>query len=63
MTIPEVDDLAAPLDALLIDGAFGPLRPGRGRCAALFLVGFARRIGAKRVHAVALGLAAVALMA
>ena len=26
MTTPEVDDLAAPLDALLIDGAFGPLR-------------------------------------
>src|SRR3954454_14390744 len=30
--------------------------------SALFLVGFARRIGAKRVHAVALGLAAVALV-
>jgi maltose/moltooligosaccharide transporter len=30
--------------------------------SALFLVGFARRIGAKRVHAVALGLAAVALI-
>src|SRR5215213_5094067 len=29
--------------------------------SALFLVGFARRIGAKRVHAVALGLAAVGL--
>jgi polyhydroxyalkanoate synthase len=26
MTTPEVDDLAAPLDALLIDAAFGPLR-------------------------------------
>ena len=31
--------------------------------SALFLVGFARRIGAKRVHAIALGLAAVALIA
>ena len=30
--------------------------------SALFLVGFAQRIGAKRVHAVALGLAAVALI-
>ncbi len=30
--------------------------------SALFLVGFARRIGAKRVHAVALGLASVALI-
>ncbi|MEU4560577.1 MFS transporter [Actinoplanes sp. NPDC023936] len=30
--------------------------------SALFLVGFARRIGAKRVHAVALGLAAVSLV-
>jgi maltose/moltooligosaccharide transporter len=30
--------------------------------SALFLVGFARRIGAKRVHAVALGLAAVSLI-
>jgi maltose/moltooligosaccharide transporter len=30
--------------------------------SALFLVGFARRIGAKRVHAIALGLAAVALI-
>jgi maltose/moltooligosaccharide transporter len=30
--------------------------------SALFLVGFARRIGAKRVHAVALGLAALALV-
>jgi maltose/moltooligosaccharide transporter len=30
--------------------------------SALFLVGFARRIGAKRVHAAALGLAAVALV-
>jgi maltose/moltooligosaccharide transporter len=30
--------------------------------SALFLVGFARRIGAKRVHAVALGLASVALV-
>jgi maltose/moltooligosaccharide transporter len=30
--------------------------------SALFLIGFARRIGAKRVHAVALGLAAVALI-
>src|SRR5829696_2009763 len=30
--------------------------------SALFLVGFARRIGAKRVHAVALGLAAVGLI-
>src|SRR5256714_12795503 len=30
--------------------------------SALFLVGFARRIGAKRVHAIALGLAAVALV-
>src|SRR3954454_21811124 len=30
--------------------------------SALFLVGFSRRIGAKRVHAVALGLAAVALI-
>jgi maltose/moltooligosaccharide transporter len=30
--------------------------------SALFLVGFARRIGAKRVHATALGLAAVALI-
>src|SRR3954467_1873301 len=30
--------------------------------SALFLVGFAARIGAKRVHAVALGLAAVALI-
>jgi len=30
--------------------------------SALFLVGFARRIGAKRVHAVALGLAAAALI-
>jgi maltose/moltooligosaccharide transporter len=30
--------------------------------SALFLVGFARQIGAKRVHAVALGLAAVALV-
>jgi acyl-CoA synthetase (AMP-forming)/AMP-acid ligase II len=26
MTTPDVDDLAAPLDALLIDAAFGPLR-------------------------------------
>jgi polyhydroxyalkanoate synthase subunit PhaC len=26
MTTPEIDDLAAPLDALLIDAAFGPLR-------------------------------------
>ncbi len=26
MTTPEVDDLAVPLDALLIDAAFGPLR-------------------------------------
>src|SRR5437764_13799249 len=31
--------------------------------SALFLVGCARRIGAKRVHAIALGLAAVALIA
>src|SRR3954465_7749000 len=31
--------------------------------SALFLVGFAQRIGAKRVHAAALGLAAVALIA
>ena len=30
--------------------------------SALFLVGFAQRIGAKRVHAIALGLAAVALI-
>src|SRR3954447_4438870 len=30
--------------------------------SALFLVGFARRIGAKRVHAVALGLAALSLV-
>jgi len=30
--------------------------------SALFLVGFARRMGAKRVHAIALGLAAVALI-
>jgi maltose/moltooligosaccharide transporter len=30
--------------------------------SALFLVGFARRIGAKRVHAVALGLAALSLI-
>ncbi|MDI6099348.1 MFS transporter [Actinoplanes sp. NEAU-A12] len=30
--------------------------------SALFLVGFARRIGAKRVHAVALGLASVSLV-
>jgi maltose/moltooligosaccharide transporter len=30
--------------------------------SALFLVGFARRIGAKRVHAIALGLAAAALI-
>jgi maltose/moltooligosaccharide transporter len=30
--------------------------------SALFLVGFARRIGAKRVHAIALGLAAVGLI-
>jgi maltose/moltooligosaccharide transporter len=30
--------------------------------SALFLVGFARRIGAKRVHAVALGLASVSLI-
>ncbi|WP_229068946.1 MFS transporter [Actinoplanes sp. DH11] len=30
--------------------------------SALFLVGFARRIGAKRVHAVALGMAAVSLV-
>src|SRR3954451_14330904 len=30
--------------------------------SALFLVGFSRRIGAKRVHAIALGLAAVALI-
>jgi maltose/moltooligosaccharide transporter len=30
--------------------------------SALFLVGFAQRIGAKRVHAIALGLAAVALV-
>src|SRR5689334_14669013 len=30
--------------------------------SALFLVGFARKIGAKRVHAIALGLAAVALI-
>src|SRR4051812_34508044 len=30
--------------------------------SALFLVGFARKIGAKRVHAVALGLASVALI-
>ena len=30
--------------------------------SALFLVGFAQRIGAKRVHAVALGLAAVSLI-
>jgi len=30
--------------------------------SALFLVGFARRVGAKRVHAIALGLAAVALI-
>jgi maltose/moltooligosaccharide transporter len=30
--------------------------------SALFLVGFARKIGAKRVHAVALGLAAVSLI-
>jgi maltose/moltooligosaccharide transporter len=30
--------------------------------SALFLVGFARRIGAKRVHAIALGLAAVSLI-
>jgi len=26
MTMPDVGDLAAPLDALLIDAAFGPLR-------------------------------------
>src|SRR2546421_2606514 len=31
--------------------------------SALFLVGFARKLGAKRVHAIALGLAAVALIA
>src|SRR5436305_10560957 len=31
--------------------------------SALFLVGFAQRIGAKRVHAIALGLGAVALVA
>src|SRR5690348_13722467 len=30
--------------------------------SALFLVGFAQRIGAKRVHAIALGLAAIALI-
>ena len=26
MTAPDIDNLAAPLDALLVDAAFGPLR-------------------------------------
>jgi polyhydroxyalkanoate synthase subunit PhaC len=64
MTTPEVDDLAAPLDALLIDGAFGPLRRLAPDLAVAKVAGrLATRPGAAatRLRALAAELARVGL--
>jgi maltose/moltooligosaccharide transporter len=60
-TTPEADDDAWK-DAIAWSGLENAAYNFVTMVSALFLVGFAQRMGAKRVHAVALGLAAVSLI-
>jgi maltose/moltooligosaccharide transporter len=60
-TTPEQDD-AAWQSAIAWSGLMNGAYNFFTMVSALFLVGFAQRIGAKRVHAIALGLGAVALI-
>jgi polyhydroxyalkanoate synthase subunit PhaC len=69
MTTPEIDDVAAPLDALLIDAAFGPLRQLAPDLSTVKLAGrlatrpatTARRLGALAAELARVGLGTSAL--